>query len=312
MTALPATQAHAQDKWPSKPINYVVPFAAGGTTDVLGRLIGQRLSVALGQPVVVENRAGAGGNIGSDYVAKAAPDGYTLVGGTISSHAINVSLYPRMPYDPVKQFQPVALIGTLPNVLVVNADSPWKSVQDVIAAARVPGTQVTFGSSGNGTSQHLAGELFAKLADVKLLHVPYKGSSPAMQALLGKQVDLVFENSVAAMPLIQSGKLRALATTGSKRAGELPDVPTLAEAGLKGYEIVSWQAIFAPAGTPAPVVDRLAGEIGKILADPAVRGRLAQLGIEPSGAGPAQLGAFQKAEVAKWGQLVKSAGIRLE
>ncbi|AOZ03373.1 MFS transporter [Cupriavidus sp. USMAHM13] len=312
MTALPATQAHAQDKWPSKPINYVVPFAAGGTTDVLGRLIGQRLSVALGQPVVVENRAGAGGNIGSDYVAKAPPDGYTLVGGTISSHAINVSLYPRMPYDPVKQFQPVALIGTLPNVLVVNADSPWKSVQDVIAAARVPGTQVTFGSSGNGTSQHLAGELFAKLADVKLLHVPYKGSSPAMQALLGKQVDLVFENSVAAMPLIQSGKLRALATTGSKRAGELPDVPTLAEAGLKGYEIVSWQAIFAPAGTPAPVVDRLAGEIGKILADPAVRGRLAQLGIEPSGAGPAQLGAFQKAEVAKWGQLVKSAGIRLE
>ena len=196
----------------------MVPFAAGGTTDVLGRLIGQRLSVALGQPVVVENRAGAGGNIGSDYVAKAAPDGYTLVGGTISSHAINVSLYPRMPYDPVKQFQPVALIGTLPNVLVVNADSPWKSVQDVIAAARVPGTQVTFGSSGNGTSQHLAGELFAKLADVKLLHVPYKGSSPAMQALLGKQVDLVFENSVAAMPLIQSGKLRALAPAASAPA----------------------------------------------------------------------------------------------
>jgi len=310
MTA--ALPALAQEKWPSKPINYVVPFAAGGTTDVLGRLIGQRLSTALGQPVVIENRAGAGGNIGSDYVAKAAPDGYTLVGGTISSHAINVSLYPKMPYDPVKQFQPVALIGTLPNVLVVNADSPWKSVQDVIAAARVPGTQVSFGSSGNGTSQHLAGELFAKLANVKLLHVPYKGSSPAMQALLGKQVDLVFENSVAAMPLIQSGKLRALATTGGKRAAELPDVPTLAEAGLKGYEIVSWQAIFAPAGTPMPIVDRLAAEIGKIIADPAVRTRLAQMGIEPSGAGPAELGAFQRSEVAKWAQLVKSADIRLE
>jgi len=310
MTA--ALPALAQEKWPSKPINYVVPFAAGGTTDVLGRLIGQRLSTALGQPVVIENRAGAGGNIGSDYVAKAAPDGYTLVGGTISSHAINISLYPKMPYDPVKQFQPVALIGTLPNVLVVNADSPWKNVQDVIAAARVPGTQVSFGSSGNGTSQHLAGELFAKLANVKLLHVPYKGSSPAMQALLGKQVDLVFENSVAAMPLIQSGKLRALATTGGQRAAELPDVPTLAEAGLKGYEIVSWQAIFAPAGTPMPIVDRLATEIGKIIADPAVRTRLAQMGIEPSGAGPAELGAFQRSEVAKWAQLVKSANIRLE
>ncbi|AGW90498.1 Bug family tripartite tricarboxylate transporter substrate binding protein [Cupriavidus necator] len=312
IAALPAKPARAQDGWPAKPITYIVPFAAGGSTDVLGRLIGQRLSQALGQPVVIENRAGAGGNIGTDYVAKAAPDGYTLVGGTISSHAINVSLYPKMPYDPVKNFQPVALIGTLPNVLVVNASSPWKSVQDVIAAAKARPAGVSFGSSGNGTSQHLSGELFASMAGLKLLHVPFKGSSPAVQALLGNQVDMVFENSIAAMPLIQAGKLRALASTGPRRAPELPDVPTVAESGLKGYEIVSWQAIFAPAGTPMPIVNRLSAEIGKIIHEPEVRNRLVNMGIEPSGAGPAELSAFQKAEVAKWGKLVKSAGIRVE
>lgn len=309
-----ATQAGAQgaDHYPTKPITYVVPFAAGGTTDLLGRLIGQRLSQVLGQSVVVENRAGAGGNIGSDYVAKAPADGYTLLGGTISSHAINVSLYPKMPYDPVKNFQPIALIGTLPNVLVVNASSPWKSVQDVIAAARAkPGT-VNFGSSGNGTSQHLAAELFANMAGLRMTHVPYKGSSQAVQALLGNQVDLVFENSVAAMPMIQSGKFRALATTGARRAAELPDVPTMAESGLNGYEIVSWQAIFAPAGTPRPIVDKLSTEIGKIIRQPEVRAKLASMGVEPSGAGPTELGNFQKSEVAKWANLIKVANIHLE
>jgi tripartite-type tricarboxylate transporter receptor subunit TctC len=310
MLAVPA--ASAQDNWPSRPITYVVPFAAGGTTDVLGRLIGQKLSARIGQTVVVENRPGAGGNIGSDYVAKAAPDGYTLLGGTISSHAINVSLYPKMPYDPVKQFQPVSLIGTLPNVLVVNSDSPWKTVADVIAAAKAKPGSVTFGSSGNGTSQHLSAELFANMADLKLLHVPFKGSSQAVQALLGNQVNMVFENSLAAMPLIQSGKFRALATTGPRRAKELPEVPTMAEGGLKGYEIVSWQAIFAPAGTPMPIVNRLADEIGKIIREPDMQARLAGMGVEPSGAGPAELGAFQKSEVAKWANLVKAAGIKLE
>lgn len=310
LLAVPA--ASAQDTWPSRPITYVVPFAAGGTTDVLGRLIGQKLSPRIGQTVVIENRPGAGGNIGSDYVAKAPADGYTLLGGTISSHAINVSLYPKMPYDPVKQFQPVALIGTLPNVLVVNSDSPWKTVADVIAAAKAKPGSVSFGSSGNGTSQHLSAELFANMADLKLLHVPFKGSSQAVQALLGQQVNMVFENSLAAMPLIQSGKFRALATTGPRRAKELPDVPTMSEAGLKGYEIVSWQAIFAPAGTPMPVVNRLADEIGKIIREPDMQARLAGMGVEPSGAGPAELGTFQKSEVAKWANLVKAAGIKLE
>ncbi|WP_454763964.1 Bug family tripartite tricarboxylate transporter substrate binding protein [Cupriavidus campinensis] len=312
MTAAPQAGAQSADGYPGKPITYVVPFAAGGTTDLLGRMIGQKLSQALGQSVVVENRAGAGGNIGSDYVAKAAPDGYTLLGGTISSHAINVSLYPKMPYDPVKNFQPVALIGTLPNVLVVNVNSPWKSVQDVVAAAKAKPGSINFGSSGNGTSQHLAAELFANMAGLRMTHVPYKGSSQAVQALLGNQVDIVFENSVAAMPMIQSGKFRALATTGARRAAELPEVPTMAESGLAGYEIVSWQAIFAPAGTPMPIVNKLAAEIGKIIRQPDIKARLAGMGVEPSGAGPAELASFQKSEVAKWANLIKVANIHLE
>ncbi|WP_151633547.1 Bug family tripartite tricarboxylate transporter substrate binding protein [Noviherbaspirillum aerium] len=310
--AASAFDALAQEKWPSKNINYIVPFAAGGTTDVLGRLIASKLGPALGAVVVVENRPGAGGNIGSDFVAKAAPDGHTLVGGTISSHAINVSLYSKMPYDPVKNFQPVTLIGTLPNVLVVNANSPYRSVQDVIAAAKAKPEAVNYASSGNGTSQHLSGALFQSITGTKMVHVPYKGSAPAMQALLGGEVDLVFENILAAVPLIQSGKLRALGVTSAKRSSQLPDVPALAEAGVPGYEIVSWQAVFAPAGTPQPVVQRLSAEIAKIIQDPEIKSRLTALGVEPSGAGPAELGSFQKAEVAKWAQLIKTANIKVE
>lgn len=304
--------AGAQEKWPNKTITYVVPFAAGGSTDVLGRLIGSKLGPALGTTVIVDNKPGAGGNIGSDFVAKAAPDGHTLVGGTISSHAINVSLYSKMPYDPIKSFKPVTLIGTLPNVLVVNANSPYRTVQDVINAAREKPDAVSFGSSGNGTSQHLAGELFKSMTKSQMLHVPYKGSAPAMQGLMGEQVTMVFENIIAAVPLIQSGRVRALAVTSGKRASSLPDVPTLSEAGLPGYEIVSWQAIFAPAGTPQPIVQRLSTEIAKIIQDPEVRPRLIALGIEPSGAGSAELGAFQKSEVGKWAELIKTAKIKVE
>ncbi|MET0963286.1 MAG: tripartite tricarboxylate transporter substrate binding protein [Noviherbaspirillum sp.] len=304
--------AQAQDKWPSRPITYVVPFAAGGTTDVLGRVIASKLGPALGTTVVVENKPGAGGNIGSDFVAKAAPDGYTILGGTISSHAINVSLYPNMPYDPIKAFQPITLIGTLPNVLVVNASSPHQTLKDVLAAARARSEALTFGSSGNGTSQHLSGELFQSMTGAKMLHIPYKGSAPAMQALLGQQVDVVFENILSAVPLVQSGKIRALAVTSATRAASLPDVPTVAEAGLPGYEIVAWQAVFAPAGMPQPVVQRLAAEIGKIIQDPEVKARLAGLGVEASGAGPAELGALQKSEVAKWGKLIKASNIKVE
>jgi tripartite-type tricarboxylate transporter receptor subunit TctC len=197
-------------------------------------------------------------------------------------------------------------------VLVVNASSPYKTLNDVIAAAKAKSEALTFGSSGNGTSQHLSGELFQSMTGAKMLHIPYKGSAPAMQALLGKQVDLVFENIVAAVPLVQSGKLRALAVTSATRASSLRDVPTMAEAGLPGYEIVSWQAVFAPANTPQPVVQRLASEIGKIVRDPEVAARLAGLGVEPSGAGPAELGALQKSEVAKWAKLIKASNIKLE
>ncbi|MFL6716059.1 MAG: Bug family tripartite tricarboxylate transporter substrate binding protein [Burkholderiaceae bacterium] len=313
VSALPlAAPAQAEDKWPSRPITYVVPFAAGGTTDVLARVIGNKLGPALGTTVVVDNKPGAGGNIGSDFVAKAAPDGYTILGGTISSHAINVSLYPNMPYDPIKSFRPVTLIGTLPNVLVVNASSPYQTLNEVIGAARSKHEALSFGSSGNGTSQHLSGELFQSMTGAKMLHIPYKGSAPAMQALLGQQVDLVFENILAAVPLIQAGKVRALAVTSGSRASSLPDVPTLSEAGLSGYEIVSWQAVFAPAGTPQAVVQRLATEIGKIISDPEVKARLASLGVEPSGAGPAELGALQKSEVAKWAKLIKASNIKVE
>jgi tripartite-type tricarboxylate transporter receptor subunit TctC len=310
--AASVTPAFAQDKWPGKQITYVVPFAAGGTTDILGRLIGQKLGPALGTTVIIDNKPGAGGNIGSDFVAKAAPDGHTILGGTISSHAINTSLYAKMPYDPIKNFQPITLIGMLPNVLVVNANSPYKTVKDVIDAARAKPDAIAFGSSGNGTSQHLSGELFKSISGINMLHVPYKGSAPAMQALLGDQVQLVFENAVAAIPLIQSGKLRALAVTSSKRYSGLPDVPSVAEAGLSGYEIVSWQAVFAPAGTPQAIVQKLSAEIARIIQQPDFKARLSTLGVEPSGAGPAELAAFQKAEVAKWAQLIKTAHIKAE
>jgi tripartite-type tricarboxylate transporter receptor subunit TctC len=306
-----AGNAPAEDKWPARPINYVVPFAAGGTTDVLARVISNKLGPALNTSIVVVNKPGAGGNIGSDYVAKAAPDGYTIVGGTISSHAINVSLYPNIPYDPIKSFQPVTLIGTLPNVLVVNADSPLHSVKDLIAAAKAQPDALPFGSAGNGTSQHLSSELFQSMTGTRMLHVPYSGSAPATQALLGGQVALVFENIVAVVPLIKAGKLRALAVTSATRAADLPDVPTLAEAGLPGYEIVSWQAVFAPAGTPQPIVQKLAAAIDKIIQEPDVRARLAALGVEPAGSGPAELAALQKSEVAKWAKLIKTANITI-
>jgi tripartite-type tricarboxylate transporter receptor subunit TctC len=306
-----ALPLRAQTKWPSKPITYVVPFAAGGTTDVLARTFGQRLSVLLGQPVVVENKPGAGGNVGSAFVAKAAPDGYTILGGTISSHSINVSLYPNMPYDPVKDFVPIALFGTLPNVLVVNANSPFRTVADVIAAGKAR-QNLSYSSSGAGTSQHLSGELFKNMAGVDILHVPYKGSAPSMQALLGDQVTMCFENILSCIPLIQSGKLRALAVTSATRASGLPDVPTVAESGLKGFEIVSWQGVFAPAGTPQTIVDQLSSTIMQIIREPEIKAKLLGLGLEPSTLTQPQFAAFQKEEVAKWAKLIKSANIKLD
>ena len=306
-SALPSA---AQDKWPSKPITYIVPFPATGTTDVLARLIAQKLGTALGQTIVVDNRGGAGGSVGSEQASRAAPDGYTLLGGTVSSHAINVSLYPKIGYDPVKSFAPITLIGTNPTVLVVNQASPYKTLADVIAAGKAK-KPLTAASAGSGTSQHLSLELLKSKAGVDITHVPYKGSGPAIQDVIGGQVDMMFDTTVVAGPHIESGKLRALAVTSAKRLPTMPNVPTVAET-VPGYEVISWQAIFAPAGTPKPIVDRLHTEIAKILAEPDMRERIAKLGMQGADMTPDQITEFQKAEVAKWALFIKTANIKLE
>ena len=305
-----AVPASAQDKWPSKPITYIVPFPAGGTTDILARLIAQKLGPALGTTIVVDNKGGAGGSVGSEVASRAAPDGYTIVGGTISSHAINVSLYPKIGYDPVKSFEPITLIGTNPTVLVVNQASPYKSLADVIAAGKA-NKPLNSASAGSGTSQHLSLELLKSKAGIDITHIPYKGSGPAIQDVMAGQVDMMFDTTVVAGPHIESGKLRALAVTSAKRLSNLPNVPTVAET-VPGYEVISWQAIFAPAGTPKAIVDRLHVEVAKILREPEMQERLGKLGMQGADMSTAEIAAFQKAEVAKWAAVIKAANIRLE
>ena len=314
--ALMALPAMAQTTWPTgKPISYVVPFAAGGTTDTLARLIGQQLGTALGTTVVVENKGGAAGSIGSEAAARSAPDGYTLLGGTVSSHAINISLYPKLGYDPIKSFSPVTLIGTNPVVLVVSAASPYKTLKDVLTAAKGKQGGLSSASAGTGSSQHLAVELLAYKSGVKFTHIPYKGSGPAIQDVISGQVDMMFDTTVVAAPHIQSGKLRAIAVTSPKRLASMPDVPTVAESGvaeLKDFEVQSWQAIFVPAGTPTPVVSRLHDEIRKILAQPDMQTRLKGFGMVPAVMSVALIATFQKAEVDKWAQVIKAANIKVD
>ena len=313
LVSLPAT---AQGTWPTgKPITYMVPFAAGGTTDTLARLIGQQLGTALGTTVVVENKGGAAGSIGSEAAARSAPDGYTLLGGTVSSHAINVSLYPKLGYDPIKSFSPVTLIGTNPVVLVVAANSPYKTLKDVLAGAKGKQGGLSSASAGTGSSQHLAVELLAYKSGVKFTHIPYKGSGPAIQDVISGQVDMMFDTTVVAAPHIQSGKLRAIAVTSPKRLASMPDVPTVAESGVNGladFQVQSWQAIFVPASTPAPIVSRLHDEIRKILAQPDMQTRLKGFGMEPADLNTTQIAAFQKAEVEKWAQVIKAANIKVD
>ena len=304
--------AQAQAQWPAKPITYIVPFGAGGTTDVLARLVTLKAGPALGTTFVIENKPGAGGGTGSDITAKAPPDGYTIQGGTISSHAINVSLYPKLPYDPVKNFQPITLIGSMPNVLVVRADSTYKTLQDVIAAAKSKPGSINYASSGNGTSQHLSGVFFEQLTGGKMVHVPYKSSAESLNAILGGQgADVIFENLAPALPHIKAGKLRALGVTSDKRSSTVPEVPAIAET-LPGFAIVSWQGIFAPAGVPQPIVDKLATEMIKAVNDPDIKGKLVAQGIEPSGMSPAEFSAFQKAEIDKWARVIKAGNIKAD
>ena len=309
--ALLATLAQAQ-AWPSKPVKWVVPFAPGGTTDILARTVGEKLALALGQPVVIENKPGAGGGVGAEFTAKAAPDGYTIMGGTISTHAINASLYAKLPYDPVKDFVAITLIARVPNMLVINPSVPATNVKELIALLKANPNKYSFASSGNGTSQHLSGELFKAMAGVEMQHIPYKGSPPALQDVLGGQVTMTFDNITTAWPLAKAGKLRALAVTTATRSAIAPDVPTLAESGLPGFEVGSWQGVFAPAGTPPDVVKRLNAEIVKILSMPDVKEKLIGLGAEPVGNSAEEFSAMVKAEVVKWADVVKKSGAKVD
>ena len=306
-----AALAHAQ-AWPSKPIKWVVPFAPGGTTDILARTVGEKLALALGQPVVIENKPGAGGGVGAEFTAKAAPDGYTIMGGTISTHAINASLYRSLPYDPVKDFVAITLIARVPNMLVINPEVPAKDVKELIALLKANPNKYSFASSGNGTSQHLSGELFKAMSGTDMQHIPYKGSPPALQDVVGGQVTMTFDNITTAWPLAKAGKLRALAVTTAKRSSIAPDVPTLAESGLPGFEVGSWQGVFAPAGTPPEIVKRLNAEIVKALNLPDVREKLGSLGAEIVANSPEEFSALVKAEVVKWAEVVKKSGAKVD
>ena len=307
-----AAPVSAQDKWPSKPIKYIVPFPPGGTTDTLARVIAQKLSVSLGQQVLVDNKPGAGGNIGSDFVAKSPPDGYTILGGTISSHSINPSIYSKMPYDAVRDFIPITLIGTNANVLIVHPENPARNLAEFIAQSKAkPGT-VNFASAGTGTSQHLSGELFKNMAGIDMVHVPYRGSAPAIQDVMGGQVTMMFDTMIVAGPQIKAGTVKALGVTSTRRVKGYENIPTLNEAGVPGYEVVSWQGIFAPAGTPKEIVQRLNAELVKILRMPDVRERFEGLGLDIVGNTSEEFAVFQKAEIAKWAKVVKGANIKAD
>jgi len=296
--------------WPTKTIRYVVPFSTGGVTDGVARLLAEQLGARLGQTVIIDNRPGVSGMVGTQQVARAEPDGYTLMSGTITTHAVNPFFIKSLGYDPVKDFSPVVLIGRHANVLVVRADSPYNTVAQLIDAARAQPDGLTYGSAGLGTSQHLSGELFQSLSGTRLRQIVYKGGSQAMIDLVGGQIDLVFETIAAARPMIDAGRIKILGLTFATPLPELPQVKPLAELGLPGFEMGSWQGIFVPRGTPAPAIDRLAREIAALLKQPDIRRKLLALGVQPDGRGPAEFAAFQRSEIDKWGKLIKDAGIQ--
>ena len=301
--------AMAQNGYPSKPIRLIVPAAPGGGTDYTARAIGQKLSESLGQTVIIDNRAGAAGNIGVEITAKSSPDGYTLV-MPITSFPVNPHLYSSLPFDTVKDFAPIVLAASAPLLLVVNPSVPAKSVSELIAVAKSRPGQLNYANSGNGTTAHLAGELFKKMAGVNLVSVPYKGGGPAVIDLIAGQVQVYFSTIPAALAQVQGGRLRGIAVTSSKRVNLIPDVPTVAESGLPGFEVVGWFGIFAPAATPNPILARLNKEINAVLRMPEMQKRFAAEGLIPGGGTSDELGAFLRAELAKWGVLIKEAGIQ--
>ncbi|WP_029043192.1 tripartite tricarboxylate transporter substrate binding protein [Cupriavidus sp. WS] len=306
-----AGAAGAAGDYPSRPIRFVVPYAAGGTTDLVARTVGQRIGEKLGQPVVVENRPGAGGNIGMEAVAKAAPDGYTIGFGAISTNALNPHIYKHVPFDPRKDFTAVSLLGTSTIVLEVSNDLPVKTVADLVGYAKAhPG--LTYATAGAGTSMHLAGAMFSQMTQTGLVHVPYKGSSPAINDMLGGHVQVMFDNLPASLPHIQAGKLRALAVAGKTRSPSLPNVPTLAEAGLAGYAVEPWFGVYGPAGMPAPVVQALNAALVEALGNAEVKDKLVQAGFNPKGSSAAELQSLTLSEYEKFGKVARSASISLD
>jgi tripartite-type tricarboxylate transporter receptor subunit TctC len=316
LAALAPRLARADDPWPTKPVRIVVPFPPAGTTDILARALAPEFARAFGQTFFIDNKPGAGGNLGTAEVAKAAPDGYTLLMGTVSTHGINASLYPKLPYDPIKDFAPITLVAGVPNVLVMNPAKVKaigvESVADLIRYAKANPGKLNMASSGNGTSIHLCGELFKAMTGTYLVHFPYRGSGPALLDLVGGTMDLMFDNLPSSLPLIKSGKLKALAVTSATRSAALPDVPTLTQAGVKGYEATSWFGLLAPAGTPADIVNRLQQEAAKALASPALNERLVSQGAIPVGGTPAQFARHIEAESRKWAQVVKVSGAKVD
>ena len=312
MLALAGAPASAED-YPSKPVRMIVSFAAGGPTDIVARVMGAKMGELLGQQFVIENKAGAGGNLGADAVAKSPPDGYTLLMATVSTHAINPGLYAKIPYDPIKDFTPISQVGVTPTILGVNPSLPAKDVKSLIELLKANPGKYTYGSSGVGSILHLCGEQFkAAAGGLNVTHVPYRGSAPMMSDLIGGQISMAFDANPSILPQVQAGKVRGLGAGMAQRMRAMPSLPTLQEQGLKGFECYTWNAIMAPGSTPKPIVDRLADAINKSMADPAVLKRLEEAGVDPTpGRTPAQTTAFIKAELAKWAPIIKASGAQV-
>jgi tripartite-type tricarboxylate transporter receptor subunit TctC len=312
LTVSASALAQTADNYPNRSITMVVAFPAAGTTDILARLIGQKLTEKFKQTVVVENRPGAAGNIGTAYVAKAPPDGYTIMMGTIGTQSINPSLYKKMPYDAAKDFVPLTRAAMVPNLLVVNKDAPFNTLPEMLAYEKANPGKLTYGSSGNGTTLHLSGELFNLMAGTKITHIPYKGSTPAVADLMGGQISMIFDNMPSVIQQVKSGRLKALAVTSAQRNPQLPEIPTIQEIGVAGYEVWSWFGLLAPAATPKPIVDKLNASIVEIIKQPDVQAKIIELGAVPVPETSAEFGAFIAAETLKWAKVIKEANIGMD
>jgi len=304
--------AHGQTNYPTKPIRFIVPFPPGGGTDILSRLVANKLTETVGWRIVIDNRGGAGGNIGLQAAAQATPDGYTMVMGQTSNLAINPALYSKLPYDPIRDFVPVSLVSASPIALVVSPKSPYKTIGDVVSAAKAKPGQITFGSPGSGTVAHLTGELFQRIAGIKYVHVPYKGAAQAMPDLIGGRIDLYSGSLETAMPHMKGGTIRALAVTSLQRVSAAPDVPTVSEAGYKGFQATTWFGILVAKGTPDPIVNRLTAEITKVLQLPDIAERMSASGGLPVKTGPKEFAALLRAEIPRWSQIVKESGAKVD